>query len=116
MLKKIVQLIHVIIVLISISALLSNNQFIIRMSAIINSYLLFKWTFVSSECMLTRIESILSNKKLEQGFIYRMLQPFINIKESTLYQNMYFIILGLTIVSYLKLYFLYNQNPLDIFS
>ena len=47
--------------------------------------------------MLTRIESILSNKKLEQGFIYRMLQPFIDIKESTLYQNMYFIILGLTI-------------------
>ena len=110
MIELIVQIIHIIIILLAISSLCTNNKTIIQLSAFINTYLLFKWTFISTECGLTILESIVRQKKIKEGFIYRLLQPFINVEESILYKNMYYIMILLTLNSYYKIYYLYKNN------
>lgn len=110
MIELIVQLLHIIIILLAISALFTNNKHIIQLSALINSYLLVKWTFVTTECGLTILESIIRQKKLKEGFIYRLLQPFINVEESILYKNVYYIMIVLTLISYSKLYHFHTND------
>jgi hypothetical protein len=113
MIELIVQILHIIIILLAMASLCTNNKHIIQLSALINTYLLVKWTFITTECGLTILESIIRQKKLKEGFIYRLLQPFINVEESVLYKNMYYIMIVLTLISYNKLYYLY-KNRVDL--
>jgi hypothetical protein len=82
-----------------ISCLISNNK-ISEISLIICSYFLFKWAIDSTKCTISYIECKLRGVKKEEGYLYQLLTPIINLNKS---KYIYWFVIGLIMISVIHL-------------
>ena len=81
MLVNIIKIIHLIIVLLIISAIFSDNLFLKKHVLIFLVYLLFQYLTGYEKCGLTEFEYLVMNQKYKEGFMYRIINPLIKVPE-----------------------------------
>jgi len=112
MIVSIIRLIHLIIVgLISISPFL-DFEIIKRYSFIFLIYLLFQYISGYQKCGLTRFEYMIMGEKYKEGFLYRLINPMISVRED--YFEKYLVIVHCIyiIILFIQLYNI--ENIIDI--
>ena len=102
-LADLVRLIHYIVLVFVFVPWFANDFMLLRICSILLGYIFLKWTFVDDGCSLTFIENKLRGIKNENGFVYRLLNPIINVNESVFYKNAYYFIILSLLVSIYKL-------------
>ncbi len=50
-------------------------------------YIFYKWK-IDGSCFLTKVEYYISGEKEEKGFIYRLINPFLNIEEYSFHKKL----------------------------
>ena len=82
-----IQVIHLLLILICLFSVIIPFQNIKIYSLTFLIFLLFHYTTNFNKCGLTELEYLFSNKKYEEGFIYRIVKPILSIPED--YFNYY---------------------------
>jgi len=101
MILKIIQLIHLILIIIIFSSVFIPN---IEMKKLSLTFLLFIFAqFITNygKCGLTEIEYAIRGEKCKEGFIYRLVKPIITMPEKYFDQHLYWIhVLWILILGY----------------
>ena len=91
MLIKIINFIHLILVLILVCSIFIQNYEIKKYSFIFLIFIFLQYITNYGKCGLTELEYIFKKEKYQEGFIYRIIKPIITIPEK--YFNHYLFIL-----------------------
>lgn len=79
---KIINIMHLLLVLsIIIISLLSKNRYILYSVILLNIYIITGW-IINNGCWMTILENYLNNKNLNESFIRVIIQKYTNIKFS----------------------------------
>ena len=79
--NNIIKIIHLLLVLFIVSAPFYNKYYL-TLSILMLGAIIYKLK-IDGSCLLTKLEyKIINHEKEEQGFIYRLINPIFNIKES----------------------------------
>jgi hypothetical protein len=79
MLLHIIKIVHLILILFILFAPLYNENYLV-ITIVILGTIIYKWNIYGS-CFLTKLEYyILGHENESKGFIYRLINPFINIE------------------------------------
>jgi hypothetical protein len=76
-------------------------------SLVILIYIFYKWK-VNGSCGLTNLEHKLTGKKEEDGFIYRIVNPYLSIRETTFKKKLEIITLILIVFYYFMFTYVYK--------
>ena len=104
MIVNLIRIIHLIIVIIIfISPLIDNND-IKKYVFIFLIYLLFQYITGYKKCGLTEIESMMMGEKYQEGFIYRIINPMITVREDYFENYLLIVHLFYIIILFIQLY------------
>lgn len=79
MLASLVRYIHYLLIILILISPFVSNQTLKQYMLIILVYSFFKYMFGYKKCTLTEIEYWLTGEKYENGFLYKLANPFIDI-------------------------------------
>lgn len=88
MIVKIIQSIHILLILFISSSIFVPNYKIKEISLTLLLFMLFQYMTNYGKCGLTQIEYLFMGDKYKEGFIYRIINPIICVPEE--YFNKYF--------------------------
>ncbi len=97
-----VQIIHLLLIVFILTAHLSSDLKILRWHYLLASYLLLRWILKIGRCELTEIEYRLRGIKKDEGFIYSILRPIMNITDHQFNYLIYSLVALLGLISYSK--------------
>lgn len=91
MITKIIQLLHLLLVLgVGISIFIPNEQ-LKKLSFTLLIFLFLQYITNYGKCGLTELEYMFKGEKYQEGFIYRIVKPVITVPEKYFDQQMYLI-------------------------
>jgi hypothetical protein len=106
-LTSLVKLIHIsLIAFIVLTPFLTNNRTILLVHLQILFYIVFTWLFNKGQCGLTQFEKYLTGRSEEDGFIYSIVKPIIDVKEHRFNQIIFLCVMMLGALSMYKLGFI----------
>lgn len=91
MIIKIIQLIHLAIVIAVISSVFVPNYQLKKYSFTFLIFIFIQWITNYGKCGLTELEYILKGEKYKEGFIYRIIKPIITIPEKYFTNYLYLV-------------------------
>jgi len=97
-----IKFIHILLIIFLFSSIFISNIKYKKLALSLLIIILLQYFFNDKKCLLTEIEYILQNKKYEHGFIYRLINPIINISDK-------YIIYFLFIIHIFWIVILHNQ-------
>jgi hypothetical protein len=103
MLSNIINFIHLILVLVIISAPFIDNNIIKKYVFTFLIYLLFQYLSGYEKCGLTELEYLVMGEKYQHGFLYRIINPLIKIPEEYFDKYLFFVHLIYIIILYNQL-------------
>lgn len=86
MIINIIRIFHFFILIFLLFAPFYSKKMLIFSIALI-IYIFYKWK-IDGSCFLTKVEYYLLGKKEEKGFIYRLINPFLNIEEYSFHKKL----------------------------
>lgn len=86
MIDYLVKIIHFSLIILVLSSPFINDKKIKHNIIILLIYIISRNLTGYRKCGLTKIESYVSNKKVETGFIYKIISPFSNIEKYQFYK------------------------------
>jgi hypothetical protein len=86
MLVNIIRIFHFFILIFLLFAPFYSKKILIFSIALI-VYIFYKWK-IDGSCFLTKVEYYLSGNKEEKGFIYRLINPMLNIEEYSFHNKL----------------------------
>lgn len=100
-LVRLIQLIHFYLILFLVSSIFYNNYKVKKNALTILLFLLFHYITKNGRCGLTELEYLIKGENYQEGFLYRLINPIINVPE-TYFEDYLFIIhiLWIGILSY----------------
>lgn len=107
MIIRIIQLLHLILVVIILLSIFLPFIEIKHYSLVLLIYILIQYLTNYGKCGLTQIEYYIMGEKYQEGFLYRLIKPIITISESY-FDNYLFIlhIIYIIILAYQLEYFI----------
>jgi len=101
MLHKIIQLLHLILIItIFISVFIPDNK-LKKMSITLLLFIFIQFITNFGKCGLTELEYAIRGEKCNEGFIYRLVKPIITVPEKYFDQQLYWIhVLWILILGY----------------
>ena len=91
MITKLIQLLHLILVLgVSASVFIPNNQ-LKKLSFTLLIFLFLQYLTNYGKCGLTELEYVFKGEKYQEGFIYKLVKPIITVPEKYFDQQLYFL-------------------------
>jgi len=101
MLHKIIQLLHLILIItIFISVFIPDNK-LKKMSITLLLFIFIQFITNFGKCGLTELEYAIRGEKCKEGFIYRLVKPIITVPEKYFDQQLYWIhVLWILILGY----------------
>ena len=104
MIVNIIRMIHlIIIILVAISPIIDNN-IIKKYAFIFLVYLLFQYITGYKQCGLTKFEYIIMQDKHEEGFLYRLINPMITVREDYFENYLLIIHICIIVLLFIQLY------------
>ena len=104
-----IKVLHTLIVLFVVLAPFQNIPVILFIHAMFSILLLFHWYAESDVCFLTYLEAKLTDKKVDQGFIYKIIAPFYNISKLKIIHILWTGVIFLLFISLHKLLIYYYK-------
>jgi hypothetical protein len=95
-----IRVIHILLVLFIIVVPFTNSEYFLTLHAIGIPGLIIHWVTNNNLCSLTLLESKLTGEQIDNTFIGKIVHPFFEINDYTIYT----IVLGLWLISLYKLY------------
>lgn len=86
MLSKIIKLFHLLILILVLISPFLKNKFIKKQIIFLLLYISFRNLSGYRKCGLTQIESKLSRKPIESGFIYNIIKPYTFLDKYSFYK------------------------------
>lgn len=83
---ELIRIIHLAIVISVVVSPFIDNKYFKQQIIMLLLYILFRNLTGYNKCGLTELESKLSNKPIETGFIYKLVAPFSNISKYEFYR------------------------------
>lgn len=102
-LANIVNVIHLAMILFGVIGPFTNNRTVLKLSLQLIIFVLFHWITKFGKCQLTELEARLRGQPRDQGYIYKILQPIINVREHHLNYVIYIVTVILGMIAYNKL-------------
>ncbi len=88
-----IQLIHILLILFIILAPFYNEEFLIKAIFLV-SIVYYKWK-INGSCFFTKLEYlVMGNNDEEEGFIYRIINPILNLNEIKFDYNLEYLTLA----------------------
>jgi hypothetical protein len=101
MIIKVIQLLHLILIITIFSSVFINNFQIKKLSLTMLLFIFAQFITNYGKCGLTELEYAIRGKKCEEGFIYRLVKPIITVPEKYFDQHLYWIhVLWILILGY----------------
>ena len=107
MIIKIIQLIHLAMIIAVISSVFIPNYQLKKYSFTFLIFIFFQWITNYGKCGLTELEYVIKGEKYKEGFIYRIIKPIITVPEK--YFNNYIYITHITWILILALQLMENK-------
>ena len=107
MIVNIIRFLHLMLLFVIAISPIIDNYNIKKYVFIFLVYLLFQYLTGYRKCGLTDVEYLVMGDKYQQGFIYRLINPIITVRED--YFNNYLLVIHLCLIVILFLQ-LYNIN------
>ena len=108
MLIKIINLLHLLLILAIVSSIIIPNKQLKELVFTLLIFIFIQYITNYGKCGLTEIEYLLKGEQYQEGFIYRLIKPIITISEKYIDMYLYwFHILWIFILGYQLNYFSY---------
>jgi hypothetical protein len=98
MLIKIIQLIHLAIIILIISSVFVPNYEFKKKSLAFLIFIFIHWITNYGRCGLTEIEYFIKGEEYKEGFIYRIVKSIITVPENYFKNCLYIIHIGWTLI------------------
>jgi hypothetical protein len=106
LLVNLIKLFHLLLIIfLLVSPYFSKDN--CRNALVILIYIYFKWK-VDGSCGITRLEQKLTGKKEEQGFIYRIVNPYLSINEGIFKKKLEFLTILVIVYYFILLGYYYK--------
>lgn len=98
---KIIQLLHLILIITILISVFIPNLKLKKMSITLLLFIFFQFITNFGKCGLTELEYAIRGEKCKEGFIYRLVKPIITVPEKYFDQHLYWIhVLWILILGY----------------
>jgi hypothetical protein len=113
MLSLIIRIIHFILVVLIVISPFISNFYLKKNILVFLVYLLFQYLTGYQKCGLTELEYLAMGQKYQEGFLYRLINPWIKIPESYFDKWLFVIHIILIMVLIYQIYSHYsNKGPI----
>lgn len=103
MIIKIIQLLHLILVILLISSVFVSNYQLKKYSFTFLIFIFVQYITNYGKCGLTELEYVFKGDKYQEGFIYRIVKPVITVPEKYFENYLYLAHITWTIILVLQL-------------
>ena len=98
---KIIQLLHLILIITILISVFIPNLKLKKMSITLLLFIFFQFITKFGKCGLTELEYAIRGEKCKEGFIYRLVKPIITVPEKYFDQHLYWVhVLWILILGY----------------
>ena len=98
---KIIQLLHLILIITILISVFIPNLKLKKLSITLLLFIFFQFITNFGKCGLTELEYAIRGEKCKEGFIYRLVKPIITVPEKYFDQHLYWIhVLWILILGY----------------
>jgi len=98
---KIIQLLHLILIITILISVFIPNLKLKKMSITLLLFIFFQFITNFGKCGLTELEYAIRGEKCKEGFIYRLVKPIITVPEKYFDQHLYWVhVLWILILGY----------------
>ena len=98
---KIIQLLHLILIITILISVFIPNLKLKKLSITLLLFIFFQFITNFGKCGLTELEYAIRGEKCKEGFIYRLVKPIITVPEKYFDQHLYWVhVLWILILGY----------------
>ena len=109
-----IEICHIIVSFLVVFGWITTNPLYLIFNIVFNANILIHWITNNGQCILTVIEALIRNKQIDQGFLYRFINPIYNISKFEMKTLLYSILILSMLLSVNKLRKLYIKNKYKI--
>lgn len=106
LLVKLIKLFHLLLIIFLLASPYFSKEKC-KNALVILIYIYFKWK-VDGSCGITKLEQKLTGRKEEQGFIYRIVNPYLSINEGVFKKKLEFLTILIIIYYFILLNYFYK--------
>lgn len=104
MLVELIRLIHILLIVGVFASLFINNCYLKELSLTLLIFLLVQYLLGYEKCGLTQLEYWVMGEKYQEGFIYRLINPIIKVREDYFNKGLVYLHLFLIAVFSYQIY------------